>query len=596
MEQEQSTDRFRAVFDEAAELPPDQREAFLERACGNDVKLRAAVESLLAAHDRAGVFLADPVIPRNLLEASEQLSPGTRIDRYTLVRVLGEGGCGTVYLAEQDPPLRRRVALKVIKPGMDSRQVIARFELERQILAAMDHANIARVFDAGSTSSGHPYFVMEFVDGQPITEFCKAHGLDLDARLELFTTICGAVHHAHEKGVVHRDLKPGNVLVMFQDDKFIPKIIDFGIAKALMPDGWAGEAITLVPQFLGTPQYMSPEQLSSSSAPADWRSDVYSLGALLYELLTDQTPFDPALLRSAGHGEIAHVLRRIDPPMPSDRLNSVPDLPPHAAVHQAEDRKQASLVRGDLDRIVMKAMQKNPTHRYETAAALAADVQRHLDGQPVTARITPWRRLCHAVNNHRRAFQIATLILIVLIGAALFAIFHQPVQPAPILPTAKDLLEPGLSAEIYAGSHFESLTDSHIDQRINFVWQRGTSPVPAITSPHYSIRWRGILVVPPEGIAEIGIHADDGGRLFINDHEIVAFSHPRTVLSNAGLSPGRHTIEVEYWNRVGEGTVKLIWLRRGAGHYEETVPASALFHLHSNGGASLTQDSRQIKG
>jgi serine/threonine protein kinase len=232
MDSAKASNSLRAIFDQAVELPGSQRDEFLKTACGPDMKLRAAVESLLAAHDRAGSFLADPVIAPNLLQAREILSPNSRIDRYTLIRVLGEGGYGTVYLAEQDPPLRRRVALKVIKPGMDTRQVIARFELERQALAMMDHPNIAKVFDAGSTNTGLPYFAMELVDGIPITKFCRSYEIDIQARLRLFISVCAAVQHAHEKGVIHRDLKPGNILVAFQDGNPMPKIIDFGTAKA----------------------------------------------------------------------------------------------------------------------------------------------------------------------------------------------------------------------------------------------------------------------------------------------------------------------------------------------------------------------------
>lgn len=444
MESEKSPTLLRDVFDRAVEMPIAQRDDFLNGTCGPDVKLRAAVESLLEAHDRAGSFLADPVVPADLLAAREQLSPGTRIGRYALIRVLGEGGYGTVYLAEQDPPLRRKVALKVIKPGMDTRQVVARFELERQSLAVMDHANIAKVFDAGATNSGYPYFVMELVDGVPITEFCRANELNVDARLKLFATVCAAIQHAHEKGVIHRDLKPGNVLVAVQDGNPMPKVIDFGIAKALLPDAGPGanggdgarakHPITMQPQFLGTPQYMSPEQALASGASVDWRSDVYSLGSLLYELLTDVPPFDRGQFEFAAYGEISRVLREVYPPAPSKRLTTTEPSPPQLARHQAEMRKRAPLVRGDLDRIVMKAMEKDPGRRYQTAAALAADVERHLEGHAVSAAepslIGRWRA---AAYRHRRILALPEVLLVGILLCAI--VWERRRAPARIAVT-----------------------------------------------------------------------------------------------------------------------------------------------------------------
>jgi serine/threonine protein kinase len=422
-----------AIFDRAVESPVSEREKFLNDACRTDVKLRAAVESLLAAHDRAGSFLADPVITVDLFQAREQLSPGTRIGKYALIRVIGEGGYGTVYLAEQDPPLRRNVALKVIKPGMDSAQVVARFEVERQALATMDHPNIAKVFDAGSTSSGYPYFVMELVDGVPITEFCRVNDLDIEARLKLFTSVCAAVHHAHEKGIIHRDLKPGNVSVILQDGNPMPKVIDFGIAKALLSgDAKANHPITLQPQFLGTPQYMSPEQARISGDKVDWRSDVYSLGALLYELLTDSPPFDRAQLEFAAVGEVARILQEVDPPAPSARLAKTEPAPPQLARHQAEARRRVPLVRGDLDRIVMKAMEKDAAQRYQSAAALAEDVAKHLQGQPVRISNTPWTlRLRRITYRRRRSLgMVMLLILGGIVGAATREWWPLPAQIA----------------------------------------------------------------------------------------------------------------------------------------------------------------------
>ena len=430
MDSAKASNSLRAIFDQAVELPGSQRDEFLKTACGPDMKLRAAVESLLAAHDRAGSFLADPVIAPNLLQAREILSPNSRIDRYTLIRVLGEGGYGTVYLAEQDPPLRRRVALKVIKPGMDTKQVVARFEAERQALAMMDHPNIAKVFDAGSTNTGLPYFAMELVDGIPITKFCRSYEIDIQARLRLFISVCAAVQHAHEKGVIHRDLKPGNILVAFQDGNPMPKIIDFGIAKALLSDisselrkSQGDEPITSEPPFLGTPQYMSPEQANNSGHKVDSRSDVYSLGALLYELLTDVPPFDQAQFKSVALEEIRRMLQEIQPPAPSKRMGF-------------NDRR----LPGNLDRIVMKAMSKDASRRYQTAGALGADVERCVDGGSIKMVGRPWRERLHLGGFHRR-WRLALIalclvgIIIIVVGMGLgFWRYHG--RHAPTVPSA----------------------------------------------------------------------------------------------------------------------------------------------------------------
>ncbi len=373
--------RVRELYLEAADLPGDQRTAFLDRACAGDAELRAEVESLLAAAARRPAFLGSPTTAPP--EAPGE-TPGMRIGPYHLLQEIGRGGFGTVYMAEQDQPVRRRVALKIIKLGMDTRAVIARFEAERQALALMDHAHIARVLDAGATDSGRPFFVMELVNGDPITLYCDRNHLNIPQRLALFQQVCHAVQHAHGKGVIHRDIKPGNVLVASEDGRPHAKVIDFGIAKATDRRLTEKTLFTELRQFVGTPEYMSPEQ-AEGSVNIDTRSDVYGLGVLLYELLTGSTPFDPKTLRSAAYAEIQRIIREVDPPKPSTRLSQSGSLPEVASHRRSEPARLSAMVRGDLDWIVMRALDKDRARRYDTASALAADISRHLAGQPVEA-------------------------------------------------------------------------------------------------------------------------------------------------------------------------------------------------------------------
>ncbi len=374
--------RLSDIFDAALQKDSaGERAAFLDGACGSNADIRGRVETLLRAHDAAEGFLQSDVTVEQ-----PQEGPGTIIGRYKLLQQIGEGGFGVVYMAEQLEPVRRKVALKIIKLGMDTRQVVARFESERQALALMDHPHIARVFDAGSTGSGRPYFVMELVKGIAITEYADKNGLSMKERLELFVTVCQAVQHAHQKGIIHRDIKPSNVLVTLHDGKPVTKVIDFGIAKATSMRLTEKTVFTEFRQIVGTPQYMSPEQAEMSGLDVDTRCDIYSLGVLLYELLTATTPLEAERLKTAGYGEMQRIIREEDPPPPSLRVSTLHEqLETVARNRRTEPRSLSRVFRGDLDWIVMKSLEKDRTRRYATAGDLAADVERYLRHEPVEA-------------------------------------------------------------------------------------------------------------------------------------------------------------------------------------------------------------------
>ena len=389
------------IFNAALDLPASQREGYLQEACADDPALRLHIEDLLRVHEQAGAFMetaaSEAQASPNEVEQGATINltiapsekPGDRIGRYKLLQQIGEGGCGVVYMAEQKEPVRRRVALKIIKLGMDTKQVIARFEAERQALALMDHPNIARVFDAGATETGRPYFVMELVRGVKITNYCDQSHFSTRERLGLFIMVCQAIQHAHQKGIIHRDIKPSNILVTLRDGVPVPKVIDFGIAKATTGQPLTDKTLfTSFEQFIGTPAYMSPEQAELSEVGVDTRSDIYSLGVLLYELLTGRTPFDTKVLVRAGLDELRRIIRETEPVRPSTRLRTmlVADLTEVAKHRRTQSLKLTSLIRGDLDWIVMKALEKNRARRYETANGMAMDVRRYLDDQPVVAR------------------------------------------------------------------------------------------------------------------------------------------------------------------------------------------------------------------
>ena len=359
---------------------------FLDQACGADAVLRGRVEELLRAHQDAGAFLGGAGQEDTTRDRSIAERPGTIIGPYKLLEQIGEGGFGVVFMAEQMQPVRRKVALKVLKPGMDTRQVVARFEAERQALAIMDHPHIAKVLDGGATETGRPYFVMELVRGVPITEFCDQNLLTPRQRLELFIPVCQAIQHAHQKGIIHRDLKPSNVLVSRHDTTPVVKVIDFGVAKALGQVLTDKTLFTGIAQMIGTPLYMSPEQAGMSDLDIDTRSDIYSLGVLLYELLTGTTPFDKGRFTQAAQDDIRRIIREEEPPRPSTRLSdSKETLASISALRGMEPAKLTKLVRGELDWIVMKALEKDRNRRYETANSIAADIERYLKDEPVQA-------------------------------------------------------------------------------------------------------------------------------------------------------------------------------------------------------------------
>jgi serine/threonine protein kinase len=408
------------IFGQALERnAPADRARYLAETCGDDAELRDEVESLLRVNDAAGSFLETPACSMPTLDESTLgEGPGSTIGPYKLLRPIGEGGMGVVYLAEQVHPIHRLVALKIIKPGRDSRRVIARFEAERQAVALMDHPNIARVLDAGATATGRPYFVMELVQGIPITVYCDQARLTPRQRLELFVPVCQATQHAHQKGIIHRDVKPSNVLVALIDGQPVPKIIDFGVAKAIEQPLIEQTLSTQDGTIIGTLEYMSPEQADLGALDIDTRTDVYSLGVLLYELLTGTTPLECHSHEPVGHAALIHRIREEEPPRPSLRLAKTERIAEIAARRRMEPDKLVRLVRGELDWIVMKALEKDRNRRYATANGLARDVQRYLAGEPVEAGPpSAGYRLRKYAQKHRVALAMAGAFAAVLVAA-----------------------------------------------------------------------------------------------------------------------------------------------------------------------------------
>ena len=420
------------LLNQVLRYPPGQRASFLADKCGQDIALRNRVEILLDVHENPGDFLVDKsgapghttiVYDPAMIESKPMDPLGQTIGPYKILQQIGQGGFGTVYMAEQVIPVRRKVALKILKPGMDSREIIARFEAERQALAMMDHSNIAKILDGGTTEFGRPYFVMELVKGMPITEYCDEVGLVIEDRLALFVDLCRAIQHAHQKGIIHRDLKPSNVLVTEQDGRAIVKVIDFGIAKALEQQLTDKTVFTGYAQLLGTPVYMSPEQVALSAVDVDTRSDVYSLGVMLYELITGTTPFDKTTLSKAGFDDMRRIIREQEPPRPSVRITTI-SVQAHFAKtdrRKIRQRRLSDSVRGELDWIVMKSMDKDRDRRYESASALAADIERYLSNEPVEACPPTLVYRLRKLSQRNKALLTTTVLvgLAILVGAVI---------------------------------------------------------------------------------------------------------------------------------------------------------------------------------
>src|SRR5579864_1326370 len=416
-------ERTKQIVEEALRLVPDQRWAYLDSACGQDGELRDEADSLIASHEAADTQFLAAAAPEILQLASATIAPQLEVNRtigqYRLVEEIGRGGMGQVWLAEQTAPLRRQVALKLIKVGLYDDGVLKRFQSERQSLAIMDHPSIAKVFDAGATSDGQPYFVMEYVAGVPITDYCDQKRLKIRERLELFIKVCEGVQHAHQKAIIHRDLKPANILVIEVDGKAVPRIIDFGLAKATGPQPADESMFTQVGSFVGTPGYMSPEQ-ADPGADVDTRSDVYSLGVVLYVLLTGYLPFQAKPGNERPLDEMLRRVREEDPPRPSTKVSTNRETSSATAEARGTEPGQlVSLLRGDLDWLTMKALEKDRSRRYGTASELAADITRYLKSEPVTARPAslPYR-VRKYVRRHRVAVGVGVGLVAVLAGFA----------------------------------------------------------------------------------------------------------------------------------------------------------------------------------
>ena len=524
----ESKKSLRAIFDEASEMSPgEERQAWLDQACGGDAALRANVEELLQSQETAGGFLADP--KRDAPAAATQVieREGDRIGRYKLLQKIGEGGCGIVYMADQMEPVRRRVALKIIKLGMDTRSVVARFEAERQALALMDHTSIARVLDAGATDAGRPYFVMELVRGIKITDYCEQNHLATPARLRLFIQVCQAVQHAHQKGIIHRDLKPSNILVTSDDGVPLPKVIDFGIAKATADIQLTDKTLfTRFEMFIGTPAYMSPEQAEFNASDIDTRTDIYALGVLLYELLTGRPPFDSETWLKLGIDALRKAIRETEPVRPSTKLTQelVADDVRRRTTGVAEEsassrrrlqvKEQIQQLRGDLDWIILKALEKDRTRRYDTASAFAADIQRHLANEPVVARPPSMAyQLRKTWQRHKLVVNAAALAVLALVlgVSAVILVQHRANQDYRQRLYVSEVNRAGIAWQAGQSAEMLTLLERCPAGLRNWEWN----------FLHQQLdRWQATLVLATTGDTWAGLSAD-GHLLAVNTGDVI---------------------------------------------------------------------------
>ena len=472
---EHDSEKIESILISALEIPSESaRQEYIEKCCGGDSELRQRVVDLVENHFLAGDFLTSP---SQDWTATAGERPGERIGPYQLLEQIGEGGFGVVFLAEQQQPIRRRVALKIIKPGMDTSQLVARFENERLALALMEHPNIARVLDVGETDSGRPYFVMELVKGVPITAYCDKHLLTTRERLELFVSVCQAVQHAHQKGIIHRDIKPSNVLIEQLDGRPISKVIDFGVAKAINVPLMNVSLETNFGSIVGTPQYMSPEQANSKDVDVDTRTDVYSLGVLLYELMTGSPPFDKKNFANAGILEMLRIIREVDPPTPSSKLSSIEGLPKIAANRSIEPRQLSSLLRRDLEWIVMKCLEKDRTRRYATANGLARDIERYLNEEPVEAGPPGAGYKFRKFLRRNRGPVLASTLLLVSLVAGVVGTSIGLVRAERGQQAARDEKRNSDRQRDRAERHYQRALEA-VDRLLSRVGETGLAPVP----------------------------------------------------------------------------------------------------------------------